>query len=1180
MSSSLEDLVVTLHDFVAVPPTSDSCLSFKSGQVIRVLNRDQSGWWDGEIVSASVENSSISSSSPIRGWFPSSYVSSVNVMPKSIIMSSRRPSIVSTISELSISDDCSLSSPSVSTIPTPRETSSSTRSNSGHSVNSYRKSFGQEFGFSAASNLMIRTITHLQTEVYHHRLSHIQPATAKIISAVRSILDSTQCLNRDSTILSLHSSLSYERKQILVVLAALVAKARKITRQEESNEADCSNTTLVIGLGLSESQNHTQGILKLADKLLLHAQKFLSIAQEQGVLISKSNSQLYAFTRQSSNLSVTNLSNQIDLDLNIGSSKSSTQSVFHQRTKSTKSINSNPSTPLNIDLPCSNSYSSSQMANLIERSHDQVLSTVAVFIGHSHLHTRSAHPSSHAYLIDMTHDVIDNVGEILVLVECIYKAKSNHSKQQPSMDFLLLTQARESLYLATTNLVTAARVATSGPLQPTTPIEDESDSLLGSATAVLRAANECMVAMSRCLNSSHSTYEEYEVPLSHSIFNMSFLDSLPIELPSESSDLIPINSNQQESFKRSRHTLSMLCRKAHSLNMARSQFELALDSVKSSQPLQNEIKPSFRLSSSSKSESKSLDGLETPNAGNSHQNRFSEIQSENDEPTEEMVTAIYSKSSITSQNFSGIPYSEKRISISRSRSSSSDSHHSHDSSPPTSASLFQVESGFSHQADRQSGQSDYFKQFATTQKLKPQNASHDPNLPQTQNLLAEELTFNSSGQVIGGTLKGLITQLTLHDTPAEASFSHTFFMTFRMFTTPTELAHALIARFALTCISLESGNPKGPILKDSSKTPIRLRVYNVIKSWLELHWISESDTIVLPVILHWAQTQMSTVLPGPTERLVNLVQKRIKESQTPAQRLRLETRLSSRKGSFNESISNLGKIPTPPPILTKQLMVLLSGAISSLNSLQLIEFEPIELARQITLMESKLYRAIKPEEILGKPLNKKQGLAVNVRAMSATSTKMTGWITETILNEDDIRKRSQILKFWIKTGTKLLELQNYNALMSVMSALNSSTLTRLKRTWENVGNKTKAIFDSLNKAVCHQRNYAEYRATLRTANTPCIPFLGVYLTDMTFCHEGNPTHRVSPRHPDLKLINFDRYRKMTKIISEIERFQAPYNLVEVPEIIKFIKLSINSLSHEGSADSLYQRSLRLEPRES
>ena len=44
------------------------------------------------------------------------------------------------------------------------------------------------------------------------------------------------------------------------------------------------------------------------------------------------------------------------------------------------------------------------------------------------------------------------------------------------------------------------------------------------------------------------------------------------------------------------------------------------------------------------------------------------------------------------------------------------------------------------------------------------------------------------------------------------------------------------------------------------------------------------------------------------------------------------------------------------------------------------------------------------------------------------------------------------------------------------------------------------------------------------------PQLGLYLTDITFCREGNPSHRASPLAPEKKLINFSKYHKMARIV--------------------------------------------------
>lgn len=41
---------------------------------------------------------------------------------------------------------------------------------------------------------------------------------------------------------------------------------------------------------------------------------------------------------------------------------------------------------------------------------------------------------------------------------------------------------------------------------------------------------------------------------------------------------------------------------------------------------------------------------------------------------------------------------------------------------------------------------------------------------------------------------------------------------------------------------------------------------------------------------------------------------------------------------------------------------------------------------------------------------------------------------------------------------------------------------------------------------------------------------GLYLTDITFCREGNPSHRNSPKNPDKKLLNFNKYHKLARIV--------------------------------------------------
>lgn len=51
---------LALHTFTP-GEISPTCLSFRAGQVISILTKDDSGWWDGTVDGK-------------RGWFPSNFV--------------------------------------------------------------------------------------------------------------------------------------------------------------------------------------------------------------------------------------------------------------------------------------------------------------------------------------------------------------------------------------------------------------------------------------------------------------------------------------------------------------------------------------------------------------------------------------------------------------------------------------------------------------------------------------------------------------------------------------------------------------------------------------------------------------------------------------------------------------------------------------------------------------------------------------------------------------------------------------------------------------------------------------------------------------------------------------------------------------------------------------------------
>ena len=211
-------------------------------------------------------------------------------------------------------------------------------------------------------------------------------------------------------------------------------------------------------------------------------------------------------------------------------------------------------------------------------------------------------------------------------------------------------------------------------------------------------------------------------------------------------------------------------------------------------------------------------------------------------------------------------------------------------------------------------------------------------------------------------------------------------------------------------------------------------------------------------------------------------------------------------------------------------------------------------------------------------------MAVNVRAMSRLSTDLTNLVADSILQLEDPKKRAVIIKQWVKIANKFLDLANYDSLMAIICALDSSTILRLKRTWELVSTKTKATLDHLKSVVDISRNYTVLRQRLQNHVPPCLPFVGTYLTDLTFVDVGNQTTRQLPGEgveESKSVINFDKHMKTAKIISELQRFQIPYRFTEIPELQTWMQDQLVRVRTSGECNMTnhYRRSLLLEPRE-
>ncbi|XP_029941217.1 ras-specific guanine nucleotide-releasing factor 2 isoform X5 [Salarias fasciatus] len=231
----------------------------------------------------------------------------------------------------------------------------------------------------------------------------------------------------------------------------------------------------------------------------------------------------------------------------------------------------------------------------------------------------------------------------------------------------------------------------------------------------------------------------------------------------------------------------------------------------------------------------------------------------------------------------------------------------------------------------------------------------------------------------------------------------------------------------------------------------------------------------------------------------------------------------------------------------------------------------MELAEQITLLDHIVFRSIPYEEFLGQGWMKvdKSERTPYIMKTSQHFNDMSNLVASQILAHTDVGSRASSIEKWLAVADICRCLNNYNGVLEITSALNRSAVYRLKKTWAKVCKQTKALMDRLQKTVSSEGRFKNLRETLKNCNPPCVPYLGMYLTDLAFIEEG------TPNFTEEGLVNFSKMRMISHIIREIRQFQqAPYRIEHQPKVTQFL-LDKSLVMDE---DTLYELSLKIEPR--
>ncbi|KAI3633678.1 hypothetical protein MIR68_008625 [Amoeboaphelidium protococcarum] len=457
---------------------------------------------------------------------------------------------------------------------------------------------------------------------------------------------------------------------------------------------------------------------------------------------------------------------------------------------------------------------------------------------------------------------------------------------------------------------------------------------------------------------------------------------------------------------------------------------------------------------------------------------------------------------------------------------------------------------------------------------------------------------NGSKQIKGATPEKLVERLTDPST-FDSQFQASFLLTFRSFMEPATFLQLLAKRFK----DSQSANPTIAAniqSKQATQSPVQLRVCNTVKNWIENYWFDFQDDKNLLDKLN----EFINYVRTHNEKLANVI------------RMPLARKMNGKEESLTTTVVVAEKktaLPRPKPIIPKAIAKRTSNAAQDLSNtsvttlskyggdrpsssvvpnwagfnfgklrlsdvrsedlnLKLTDLEPLEVARQMTLVEFELFSNIRPTEFLNQAWMKadKEIKAPNICNMTKWSNHITRWVvTEIISIKDSPKTRAVIFERMIMIAQHLEKMNNFNGVKEVLAGLQSSAVYRLKKTREAVNSKYLKVFDDLVKLTSSELNFKNLRAKIHNADPPLLPFPGIYQGDLVFLDA------CSKDKLENGLINYSKHQKIASYILELEVYQqTPYNFEPVIEITDYIR-NFTTMND----DEAYNDSLVCEPRE-
>eukprot|EP01125_Pyxidicula_operculata_P019968 TRINITY_DN7271_c0_g1_i1.p1 TRINITY_DN7271_c0_g1~~TRINITY_DN7271_c0_g1_i1.p1 ORF type:complete len:959 (-),score=194.05 TRINITY_DN7271_c0_g1_i1:211-3087(-) len=237
------------------------------------------------------------------------------------------------------------------------------------------------------------------------------------------------------------------------------------------------------------------------------------------------------------------------------------------------------------------------------------------------------------------------------------------------------------------------------------------------------------------------------------------------------------------------------------------------------------------------------------------------------------------------------------------------------------------------------------------------------------------------------------------------------------------------------------------------------------------------------------------------------------------------------------------------------------------------DFEVAEIARHLCYLDHLYIQRISIHEWHKQGWLK--GRSPNIVNTINNFNLVSLWVQTLIVLSKTKELRLLVISQWILIAVECLALQDFSALMAIVAGLTATPVSRLKQTWNDLDQNFIKVLEKLEQITSIQNKFKNLREAQEQSVGPVVPYIGIYLNDLTMIDEGNP-NKVEVESSDLSLTNLLKMDMIAKTLLKIEDFKSrKYDMVPNAILLDFIM-------HKTvlDEDNIFEESLKREARES